>query len=278
MTLATIDRIFSALFSSQHVGENLDICWHAGEPLVLPIDYYRQAFDAIERLTPAGKKVQHCFQTNAMNIDDAWCGFFNAYGAKIGVSIDGPAEINDANRLTRSGQSTFSKTLAGIKCLQRHNVDFSVISVLSSASLNKAREMHDFYVSEGIKDVCFNIEEIEGIYADSSLNSRNKEIEFEKFMREFWNLTVNSGELYYVREFTDMLNCIVRPENDKLIYNSMVEPFAIVTVDWEGNFSTFSPELLGQKSDDYGNFIIREFLERQAGGQYFVRRFPAAQP
>jgi uncharacterized protein len=131
--------------------------------------------------------------------------------------------------------------------------------VLSSASLGKAREMHDFYVSEGIKDVCFNIEEIEGIYTGSSLNSRDREIEFEKFMREFWNLTVSSGELYYVREFTDMLNCIVRPENDKLIYNSMIEPFAIVSVDWEGNFSTFSPELLGQKSDDYGNFIIGNF-------------------
>jgi uncharacterized protein len=259
MTLATIEKVFSALFASDHVGENLDLCWHAGEPLVLPIGYYREAFEAIERLTPADKKVQHCFQTNGMKIDDEWCELFNAYGAKVGVSIDGPAEINDANRLTRSGQSTFSKTLAGIKCLQRHKVDFSVISVLSSASLSKAREMHDFYVSEGIRHVCFNIEEIEGSYTSSSLNRKDKEAEFENFMREFWNLTVDTGELHYVREFTDMLNCIVRPENAKKIYNSMVEPFAIVTVDWEGNFSTFSPELLGQKNDDYGNFIIGNF-------------------
>jgi uncharacterized protein len=259
MTLATMGRIFSALFSSEFVGDNLDICWHAGEPLVLPIDYYRQAFDVIDKLTPAGKTVQHCFQTNAMMVNDDWGRLFKSYGAKIGVSIDGPAEINDVNRRTRSGQSTFAKTLAGIKCLQRNDVEFSVITVLSDASLDKARELFDFYTSEGIRHVCFNIEEIEGCNTRSSLNSRQREIEFERFMREFWNLTVDSGRLHYVREFTDMLNFIVRPAKDGKVYNSMVTPLAIVTVDWEGNFSTFSPELLGQKSEEYGDFIIGNF-------------------
>jgi hypothetical protein len=32
---------------------------------------------------------------------------------------------------------------------------------LTSASLQKAHELHDFYLREGIKNVCFNVEEIE---------------------------------------------------------------------------------------------------------------------
>ena len=33
-------------------------------------------------------------------------------------------------------------------------------------------------------------------------------------------------------------------------------PFAIVSVDWKGNVSTFSPELLGLAHDRYGDFTL----------------------
>ena len=37
-------------------------------------------------------------------------------------------------------------------------------------------------------------------------------------------------------------------------FNEQVRPFGIVSVDWEGNFSTYSPELLGMTLDPYGEF------------------------
>src|SRR6202023_883381 len=114
-------------------------------------------------------KIRHCFQTNGMLINDDWCRFFAATGASVGVSIDGPESINDINRVTRAGRGTFAQAFAGLQCLQRHNIEFSVISVLGAASLDKAQELHDFYVSNGITSVCFNIEEIEGPHTSSSL-------------------------------------------------------------------------------------------------------------
>ena len=36
----------------------------------------------------------------------------------VGVSIDGPRELHDAHRKTRSGKGTFDKTIAGIRCLR----------------------------------------------------------------------------------------------------------------------------------------------------------------
>ena len=35
-----------------------------------------------------------------------------------------------------------------------------------------------------------------------------------------------------------------------------MEPFAITTMDWAGNISTFSPELLGLKNPAYDDFIL----------------------
>jgi uncharacterized protein len=256
MTLQTIERIFSDLFSSGWVSEELHVVWHGGEPLVLPVDYYAKAFRVIARLTPPGTTVHHAFQTNGMFINDEWCRFFKSHKTTVGVSIDGPEELHDRNRVSRSGNGTYRKVMSGVRFLRRHDVEFSVITVLSSASLQKAHELHDFYVSEGIKNVCFNVEEIEGSNSDSSLLSKNTRIEYEHFMREFWNLNVKSAGLYYVREFKDMLQKIVRPLEDTDIDNTLVEPFEHLTFDCHGNYSTFSPEFLGHKNARYNDFII----------------------
>lgn len=260
MTFETLHKVFSGLFSSGWLGDKLAVLWHAGEPMVLPTDYYAEAFRIIGSLAPGSTKVEQCFQTNGMLIDDDWCKFFKANDVRVGVSIDGPEEINNVNRVTRSGRATFSQTLSGIRCLQRNDIEFSVISVLSSASLGRPQELFDFYRSEGIKNVCFNIEEIEGVNITSSLHGRDQEIKFENFMREFWNLTVNSTALYYVREFQQMLHNIITPD-ERRIHNSLVQPFAMLNVDCEGNFSTFSPEFLGQKNGRYNDFIIGNFWE-----------------
>ena len=38
--------------------------------------------------------------------------------------------------------------------------------------------------------------------------------------------------------------------------NELNRPFSILSVDWEGNFSTFDPELLSVASDRYGSFNL----------------------
>jgi uncharacterized protein len=259
MSLETIERIFSEVFSSGWAADDLYLIWHAGEPLVLPIDYYDQAFDCIARLTPKHIAVSHAIQTNGMLIDDAWCRFFSARGVSLGVSIDGPQDLHDANRVTRSGTPTFAETIAGIRCLRRNQVDFSVISVLTDAALGRARDLYDFYRSEGIVNVCFNVEEIEGQNTKSSLSGEGKREAFENFMREFWNLNVDTNALIYIREFKDMIQKIVRPKEDDRIDNTLTEPFEHLNVDWRGNFSTFSPEFLGQRSEKYGDFVLGNF-------------------
>jgi uncharacterized protein len=257
MARQTAEQVFSRLLSAGWLPSELDVLWHAGEPLVLPVDYYAQMFAAIDGCVQDKSEIHYYFQTNGMLIDDEWCKFFRATGAKIGVSIDGPQAIHDSNRVTRKGRGTFAQTLAGIRRLQQHDVEFSVISVLGAASLDKAQELHDFYVGHGIANVCFNVEEIEGPHTSTSLRGGESETKFENFMRRFWNLTVRSGQPTFVREFDEILKAIVRPlEGSDQVNNTLVEPFAILSVDCDGNFSTYSPELLGQKSELYGDFIL----------------------
>ncbi len=252
----TLVNLFTQIFASGWTGDCLSVVWHAGEPMVLPIGFYRDAFRMIDRLKPAHLAVAHSFQTNGTLIDEAWCGFFAAERINVGVSIDGPRHFHDRHRVTRSGRGTFDRTIAGIRLLRWREVPFHVISVLSAASMAAPRELFDFYVEEGIERVCFNVEELEGEHVSQSFAETGVEDAYYQFLAEFWRLSAAApGKISFVREIEHAIGQVIRPE-DAPFNNQLVEPFAITSMDWAGNISTFSPELLGLKNPAYSDFLL----------------------
>jgi uncharacterized protein len=256
MARETLRNLFAQVFASGWARGGLSVVWHAGEPMVLPIEFYRDAFALIDGLKPADIEVVHSFQTNGTLIDEDWCRFFAEARINLGVSIDGPRHFHDRNRLTRSGRGTFDKTIAGIRLLRRHEVPFHVISVLTEASLAAPDEMFDFYLSEGIAQVCFNVEESEGGHVSQSFAEAGIDRAYYRFLSEFWRLSsVHPGKIEFIREIEHALHQVIRPKEAPM-RNQLVEPFAVTSVDWAGNVSTFSPELLGLKNPAYGDFLI----------------------
>jgi len=259
MSLQTAITIFEKIFATGWCSPYLTVIWHAGEPLVLPPSYYQAAFEAIEALRPAGIQLQHSIQTNGMLIDQGWCDFIKKWHIGVGVSIDGPRELHDANRVTRAGKGTFDRTIAGIRLLRREKVPFHVITVLSEKSMRAPEELLDFYVSEGIDDVCFNVEESEGTYVSGLLSAGNAADSFRHFLDRFWTLSRKSTRIQFIREIDGMIPRIFRPEQTRA-ENAQVEPFGMVNIDCHGNVSSFSPELLGYKSAEYNDYIVGNVL------------------
>jgi uncharacterized protein len=251
----TVFNLFSKLFASGWAAPQVNVIWHAGEPLVAPIALYRQAFETIERLRPEDVCIVHSIQTNGMLITPAWCDLFTEWKIDVGVSIDGPRPLHDAKRVTRAGRGTFDKTLAGIRLLREREMPFHTISVLSSAALDVPDEMYEFFASEGIDHVCFNVEESEGQHVSDMLGTADIRERFRAFLARFWQLARASDKVKFVREVDTMITAIFRP-NDAPFRNQQVEALAMMNVDCLGNVSTFSPELLGYKNAEYGDFII----------------------
>ena len=259
MPLQTVIAIFEEIFVSGWSNPYLTVIWHAGEPLVLPTSYYQAAFEAIEALRPSGIELRHSIQTNGMLIDQDWCDFIKKWRIGVGVSIDGPQNLHDANRVTRAGKGTFDRTIAGIRLLRRENVSFHVITVLSEKSMRAPDELLDFYISEGIDDVCFNVEESEGTYVSGLLSSGNPADSFRYFLDRFWTLSRKNSRIQFIREIDGMIPRIFRAEQS-CAENAQVQPFGMVNIDCHGDVSSFSPELLGYKTTQYNDFIVGNIL------------------
>jgi|HubBroStandDraft_1064217.scaffolds.fasta_scaffold02542_11 uncharacterized protein len=255
MEQSTVANLFEKIFASGWTCDGLTVIWHAGEPLVVPISFYEKAFETIEGLRPASLKLRHSIQTNGMLITPAWCELFKRWDVGVGVSIDGPKHLHDAHRVTRTGRGTFDQTIAGLHVLQQEGVPFHVISVLSQEGIKAPQQMLDFYLSEGIDDICFNVEESEGDHVSGLFAGDDAQGAFKRFLGEFWQLSRHSGKIRLIREIDGMLPRVFRTDQSAM-RNSQVEPFAMLNVDCLGNASSFSPELLGLRNAAYNDFII----------------------
>ncbi len=252
---STVRNLFEKLFASGWANQAVNVIWHAGEPLVAPIAFYREAFEMIESLRPADIGIMHSFQSNGMLLTPAWCDFIQEWNVDIGISIDGPRHLHDRHRVTRSGRGTFDKTIAGLRLLRERGMPFHTISVLSRDSLGAADEMYEFFVAQGIDHVCFNVEELEGQHVSDMLGVEDVRTRFRAFLTRFWQLARASDKVKFVREVDTMISAVFR-SNAAPFRNQQVEPLAMLNVDCLGNVSTFSPELLGYKQAEFNDFII----------------------
>jgi uncharacterized protein len=176
----------------------------------------------------------------------------------VGVSLDGPAIIHNTHRKTRTGLGSHAGAMHGISLLQRNKVPFEVITVLTEASLDYPDEIFHFFIRNNIYRVGFNVEEIEGNNKKSSLNIKEHEYRYRKFISRFYELVVQSNISLKVREFEYTAFNILKAGRK---ISDQVVPFRILCVDCDGNLTTFSPELMGCKSQEYDDFILGNIID-----------------
>ncbi|MBL1208211.1 cyclophane-forming radical SAM/SPASM peptide maturase GrrM/OscB [Geminocystis sp. GBBB08] len=262
LSLDLVDPIFKSIFTSPFFRDNFSVCWHAGEPLTMPISFYKSAFQLIEEANKKYNKTDFCFnhsyQTNGTLINQGWCDFWQEYPVHIGVSIDGPAFLHDTHRKNRKGGNSHDLTMRGIRYLQKNNIPYNTISVITEESLNYPDEMFNFFAENEIYDLAFNMEETEGVNELTSLNGKKIEYRYIKFIERFWQLVTESKLPFIVREFEILISLIY--SGNRLKNTDMNKPFMIVNYDYQGNFSTFDPELLSVKTEKYGDFIFGNVL------------------
>lgn len=244
---------FRNVLQSGIVKDGFTTLWHSGEPLVVGVEFYRDILDSVNSLNTAGYNIKFMFQTNGTLIDESWCRFIKGYPqVRIGVSIDGPEFLHDSNRVGRNGKGSFSATYRGIKLLQEYGIPFSALPVITDLTLNHPEEFVHFFSSNDITTLCLNFEEVKGVNQSSSLDYAPAANRFYDFISAVYRLT--KGTPIKVREFKRINSLLRTPA--AVNKNKLAFPFAMISVDIHGNFSTFSPELLEDSSTTYGNFHL----------------------
>ncbi|WP_409420279.1 anaerobic sulfatase maturase [Pseudaeromonas sp. ZJS20] len=147
MDEATLAQFIKSYIESQD-GPEVVFSWQGGEPTLLGLDYYRQVVALQRQYCPPGVTIQNDLQTNGLLLNDDWCRFLKEENFLVGLSIDGPRELHDHYRVTRSGKPTFDRVMAAADCLKRHGVPFNALTVVNRLNAQQPLAVYRFLTRE----------------------------------------------------------------------------------------------------------------------------------
>ena len=258
--LAAYERVFS----SDLLQGKLRFLWHAGEPLTLPISFYEQAVNWSDAFCARfGKSCRHAMQSNGLLLDHKWIDFIQESNIRLGVSLDGPAYLHDALRIDRRGIGTHERVMKAVRLLQETKTNFGVICLLTFRSLRFADEIFTFFADHEIRDIGFNIDEVEAANQVSSfglLPDQSRYDLFRSFMLRMLQLNERTGHPLRIREFHFYRPFLQRVTHEVRLTDARNSPLRIISIDIHGNFTTYCPELLGISTTRFGPFTMGNVL------------------
>ena len=132
---------------AQRVPE-VTFAWQGGEPTLMGLDFFRLAVRLQRKYRRPGMRIHNALQTNGTTLDDAWCRFFREEEFLVGLSLDGPRDLHDAYRVDKGGKPTFDAVMDGLGMLQKHGVEFNVLTTVHAANVGHPLGVYRFLRDE----------------------------------------------------------------------------------------------------------------------------------
>jgi uncharacterized protein len=133
----------------QHIeafpGPEIRFSWHGGEPTVLGLDYFRTIVALQRKHQPPDRRILNGIQTNGTLLDEDWCRFLAAENFAVGLSLDGPPELHDLYRVTKSQQPSHAQALRGYQLLRQHRVACDILCVVNAQNVLFPAEVYRFF-------------------------------------------------------------------------------------------------------------------------------------
>ena len=148
---ATIERVRRhVLLSGQ---ETVTIAFHGGEPTLVGSPQFAWMCSAARERLGDVARVTLLIQTNGTRLDPAWLAVLREHEVHIGVSLDGPKEINDVERVDRRGRGSHDAVLRGITLLREAGMSFKILSVVQPGA--DPIRIHHHFLELGCKSISY---------------------------------------------------------------------------------------------------------------------------
>jgi len=151
------DKVLSAFIINYITSQPtpvVEFLWQGGEPTLLGIDFFKRVLDFQKRFS-GGKTITNALQTNGTLLTDEWCLFLRENKFLVGISLDGPKEINDRYRRDRQGNGSYDRVMRGLRLLQKYKVEYNVLACVARETAAYPLEVYRFFRDAGVEFIQF---------------------------------------------------------------------------------------------------------------------------
>ncbi|MDO4339111.1 MAG: radical SAM protein [Eubacteriales bacterium] len=142
----TLEYIFdwSCSYAKQKNENTINFILHGGEPTLIRTETYQAAINSIKMNYPE-LNVTISMQSNGVAITDEFLQFIIRNDMRMGISIDGTAEIHDLERRTFDGKESYQRVIKNIERMRQAGVDVSCLMVLTKNAVGKGYDYLNFF-------------------------------------------------------------------------------------------------------------------------------------
>lgn len=191
--------------------------FQGGEPTLAGLDFYKKLIEYVKKYNTKNVEVRFALQTNGLLLNEEWIKFLANNNFLIGISLDGPKEIHNTNRIDIKNNGTFNKVMKTIELFNKFKVEYNILYVVTAQSSRHANKIYSFFKQNNFRYIQFiscidPLNEIRGKYHYSL-----KPLDLEKFLKQTfdrWYKDILKGDYVSVRYFDNLVNMILgnRPE------------------------------------------------------------------
>lgn len=254
MPLDTLERLVDNFLFYSYPASTF--AFQGGEPTLAGLKFFEKLVEFQQRYGRNGQSVSNAMQTNGILLDADWCRLFREYNFLIGISIDGPEEVNDLYRFNKAGHGTWKKVMQGIETMQKEKVEFNVLCVLSQSNVHKPRETYKFFRSIGVQYMQF-IPLAEFHPDGTPMPFTITPEEYGRFMCEIFDLWWPERRKTRVRFFDNLAEALAGQKPGSCTMHETCDSYVVV----EYNGDVYPCDFFVEKEWKLGNITLDSFPE-----------------
>lgn len=147
MTDEVLEKLIAGYMATKQ-GEYI-FGWQGGEPTLMGLEFFEKVVFYQRKYAGPGAVISNGLQTNGTLITEELAKFLHDNHFLVGVSLDGPKELHDKYRVTKGLGGTHDQVWKGIRLLQKHQVEFNILTLVNSANVHHAREIYNYLKDHG---------------------------------------------------------------------------------------------------------------------------------
>lgn len=120
----------------------ISFAFQGGEPMLRGLSFYQFFTDMVRNNLRKGQTAEYSIQTNGTLVNEEWANFFYENNFLVGLSLDGTQELHDLYRVDAAGNGTWSRVERALRILQEHNVETSILSVITGDAARHGKEIY----------------------------------------------------------------------------------------------------------------------------------------
>jgi uncharacterized protein len=146
---AILEKIIKDAFEVRQ--KHVSFEWTGGEALLAGKGFFAKVRDLQKKYQKPDKTFDNCIQTSGGIYNEGLYDFLLKNGFSLGITIDGPRDLHEAQRPTKGGHSSFDVVLKSYEYIKKKQGRCGVLCTVTNLSLGRQGEIFDFYKSLGIK-------------------------------------------------------------------------------------------------------------------------------